>query len=276
MSTNFTADTSWWVEFCQQQWSISCSWKATPRVHKNGRLEEERATPNWSELLNCTKYSNMYLLQRLFLASARAFYSFQTVCLGFRYLRQGHLVFTIHLLDWFFSLWGAPQHLWWALSPPFIFWLHIDLQQLLEIVKMCNWTHVESCTSGYSWSQPRSQAFPIFVLRFAFSIIHGSGRAAKNGEGLRTLIMWHGHELDPLSHTGNLVYLAPTQYSKVFFCVNNRCHISSIRRHGYYLFHCLFCAATIWGQRLFLWKAWRHQLWLDKVGTSETMTVKQC
>ena len=26
-----------------------------------------------------------------------------------------------------------------------------------------------------------------FVLRFAFSIIHGSGRAAKNGEGLGTL-----------------------------------------------------------------------------------------
>ena len=28
-------------------------------------------------------------------------------------------------------------------------------------------------------------------------------------------------------------------------------HISSIRRHGYYLFHCSFCVATIWGQLLF-------------------------
>ena len=54
------------------------------------------------------------------------------------------------------------------------------------------------------------------------------------------------------------------------FCVY---HISSIRRHGYYFFRFSFCAATIRGRHLFLWKAWRHQLWLDKVGTSETMTV---
>ena len=34
-----------------------------------------------------------------------------------------------------------------------------------------------------------------------------------------------------------------------------------------------FCAATIRGQRLFLWKAQRHQRQLDKVCTSETVTV---
>ena len=42
---------------------------------------------------------------------------------------------------------------------------------------------------------------------------------------------------------------------------------------AYYLFHCWFCATTIRGRCLFLWKAWRHQLRLDKVGTSETVTV---
>ena len=40
--------------------------------------------------------------------------------------------------------------------------------------------------------------------------------------------------------------------------------ISWIRRCGYYLFHCLFCAATIRGRRLFLWKARRHQRRLGK------------
>ena len=30
--------------------------------------------------------------------------------------------------------------------------------------------------------------FPVFVLQFEFSIIHGSGTAVKNGEGLGTLI----------------------------------------------------------------------------------------
>jgi len=29
--------------------------------------------------------------------------------------------------------------------------------------------------------------------------------------------------------------------------------ISLIRRHGYYFFHCLFSAATTWGQHLFHW-----------------------
>ena len=40
---------------------------------------------------------------------------------------------------------------------------------------------VNLCECG-QWNivAPRSQASPIFVLRFAFSIIHGSGRAAKN------------------------------------------------------------------------------------------------
>ena len=40
---------------------------------------------------------------------------------------------------------------------------------------------------------------PFFVLRFAFSIIHGSGRVAKNGEDLGTLITWMtsgGREVD--------------------------------------------------------------------------------
>ena len=45
------------------------------------------------------------------------------------------------------------------------------------------------------------------------------------------------------------------------------------RRRGYYLLCCSFCTAVIRGQRSFLWKAWRHQLWLDKVGTSETVTI---
>ena len=65
--------------------------------------------------------------------------------------------------------------------------------------------------------------------------------------------------------------------------------IYSIRRCSYYLFRCSFCAATIqgrrlfkggdysraatiWGWWLFLWKARRHQQWLDKVHTSETVT----
>ena len=37
---------------------------------------------------------------------------------------------------------------------------------------------------------PRFQASPIFILRFAFSIIHGSGRAVKNGDGLRTRLVF--------------------------------------------------------------------------------------
>ena len=32
-----------------------------------------------------------------------------------------------------------------------------------------------------------------------------------------------------------------------------------------------FCAATIRGRHLFLWEAHRHQRWLDKVCTSETV-----
>ena len=60
---------------------------------------------------------------------------------------------------------------------------------------------------------------------------------------------------------------------RVVRCDIELCHltycISSIRHCGYYLFRCLFCAATIRGQRLFLWKALRHQRQLDKV----TVTV---
>ena len=40
---------------------------------------------------------------------------------------------------------------------------------------------------------------------------------------------------------------------------------------------CSFCAATIWGRRLFLWKVRRHQWWLDKARTSETvMVARRC
>ena len=48
--------------------------------------------------------------------------------------------------------------------------------------------------------------------------------------------------------------------------------ISSISCHGY-LFCCSFCAVTIRGRCLFLWKAWRHQWQLDKVRTSMMVTV---
>ena len=38
-----------------------------------------------------------------------------------------------------------------------------------------------------------------------------------------------------------------------------------------------FCATTIQGGHLFLWKTRRHQRWLDKVRTSDTVTtVKHC
>ena len=38
-----------------------------------------------------------------------------------------------------------------------------------------------------------------------------------------------------------------------------------------------FCAVTIWGWRFFLWQTCRHQRWLDKVCTSDTvMTVARC
>ena len=36
---------------------------------------------------------------------------------------------------------------------------------------------------------------------------------------------------------------------------------------------CAFGAATIQGWRLFLWKARRHQRWLDKVHASATVTI---
>ena len=50
-------------------------------------------------------------------------------------------------------------------------------------------------------------------------------------------------------------------------------HISLIRRCGYYFFCCTLGAATIRGRRLFLWKARRHQQQLDKVRTSNTVTI---
>ena len=39
------------------------------------------------------------------------------------------------------------------------------------------------------YTQPRSQASPIFVLRFAFNIIHGSGRMVKNVLPLPCIIL---------------------------------------------------------------------------------------
>ena len=72
-----------------------------------------------------------------------------------------------------------------------------------------------------------------------------------------------------LSHTsvGDLSILRHTIQAWMIY------RISSIRRHGYYLYHCSFCAATIQGRRLFLWKAWRHQRRLDTVQMSEMVTV---
>ena len=49
--------------------------------------------------------------------------------------------------------------------------------------------------------------------------------------------------------------------------------ISSTRRRGFYLLRCSFCEATIRGRRLLIWKAWRHRRRLDRVRTSETVTV---
>ena len=48
---------------------------------------------------------------------------------------------------------------------------------------------VATCMMALCW--PRSHAYPVLsvLLRFALTIIHGCGRAAKNGEGLVSLIM---------------------------------------------------------------------------------------
>ena len=45
---------------------------------------------------------------------------------------------------------------------------------------------IKGCSRSGCSLVPRPTPF-FFVLRFAFSIIHGGGRAAKNGEGLGTL-----------------------------------------------------------------------------------------
>ena len=37
------------------------------------------------------------------------------------------------------------------------------------------------CMHNYNSTKPHSQGFPVFVLQFAFSIIHGSGRAVQTG-----------------------------------------------------------------------------------------------
>ena len=46
------------------------------------------------------------------------------------------------------------------------------------------------------------------------------------------------------------------------------CFVWLLFEGGYYL-----RAAIIQGRRLFLWKAWRHQRWLDRVRMSEMVTV---
>ena len=50
-----------------------------------------------------------------------------------------------------------------------------------------------------------------------------------------------------------------------------------IRCRGYYFFRCSFVCGYYRGRHLFLWEAHRHQRWLDKVHTSDTvMTVRCC
>ena len=59
----------------------------------------------------------------------------------------------------------------------------------LLLLHLCNLGRQSICTVCMQHSLiPRPP--PFFCPLFAFSIIHGSGRAAKNGESLGTLIMW--------------------------------------------------------------------------------------
>ena len=60
-------------------------------------------------------------------------------------------------------------------------------------------------------------------------------------------------------------------YSKSLYCLYNY-RIFLIRCCWYYSFAARFCAATIRGWHLFLWKTQRHQQRLDKVRTSDTVT----
>ena len=68
-------------------------------------------------------------------------------------------------------------------------------------------------------------------------------------------------------------YLLPSPPVNDIYCT------SLIRYSGYYFFHCLLLcvyysrAAIIRGRCSFLWKASRHQQWLDKVRTSEAVTI---
>ena len=50
-------------------------------------------------------------------------------------------------------------------------------------------------------------------------------------------------------------------------------HISSIRHWLIFFSTVHFCAATIRGQHLFLWKAHRHQRQLDKIRTRDSLVV---
>ena len=78
-------------------------------------------------------------------------------------------------------------------------------------------------------------------------------------------------ECHPQSPTSNsvvdyiLIYLEEKKHKLKRVDVMVPCLPYQIRRRGYYLLCCSFCVATIRGQRLFLWKAWRHQQWLDRV-----------
>ena len=56
-------------------------------------------------------------------------------------------------------------------------------QLIVTLMSWCGQSH-----TTVQNSQPCSQASPTSVLQIAFSMIHGSGRVAKNGEGLGTLI----------------------------------------------------------------------------------------
>ena len=82
----------------------------------------------------------------------------------------------------------------------------------------------------------------------------------------------------PIQHTeasSNRAHYSCCRRTSVRCChMAEHLHTIIFQSYAYCLFH---CTATIQGWRLFLQKAWRHQLWLDKVGTSEmVMVARRC
>ena len=112
----------------------------------------------------------------------------------------------------------------------------------------------------------------------------GDGRQLKE-------VVWQGHMWStvPLANT-YITYVHSSIFCKSmrmhsvnivhvlvgFVCLRLDYRISSIRRHGYYFFCCLFLCgyylrvATMQGQCLFVWKTHPHQWRLNRICTSNT------